>query len=85
MDTANPVLGLCQDGMRAEAEGRRADARKLFERAWAAATDDYDACVAAHYLARQQDHPEEVLRWNREALDRADAVADGLHRLRDGH
>ncbi|RGC68468.1 hypothetical protein C5N14_13190 [Micromonospora sp. MW-13] len=34
-------------------------------------TDDYDACVAAHYLARQQDDPEEILRWNQEALRHA--------------
>jgi hypothetical protein len=33
MDLSNPVLTLCQDGMRAEAEGRPADARALFETA----------------------------------------------------
>ncbi|MEV6694521.1 hypothetical protein AB0M35_23915 [Micromonospora sp. NPDC051196] len=76
MDLDNPVLKLCQDGMRAEAEGRAADARALFERAWARRTDSYDACIAAHYLARHQDHPEEVLRWNQEALRQADAVDD---------
>jgi hypothetical protein len=32
--------------------------------------------VAAHYLARQQDDPEEILRWNQEALRHADAVSD---------
>ena len=77
MDLGNQVLKLCQDGMRAEAQGRPADARALFEQAWASRTDDYDACVAAHYLARCQDDPEEVLRWNQEALRRADAVGDG--------
>ncbi|PMR60829.1 hypothetical protein C1A38_12110 [Verrucosispora sp. ts21] len=76
MDLDNPVLKLCQDGMRAEAEGRPADARALFEQAWSRRTDSYDACVAAHYLARQQDDPEEVLRWNQEALRQADAVGD---------
>ncbi|MGW1057347.1 hypothetical protein [Micromonospora rubida] len=76
MDLGNPVLKLCQDGMRAEAERRPADARALFEQAWAGRTDDYDACVAAHYLARQQDYPEEILRWNQEALRHADAVGD---------
>ncbi|RKN36413.1 hypothetical protein [Micromonospora musae] len=76
MDLDNRVLRLCQDGMRAEAEGRPADARTLFRRAWEASGDDYEACVAAHYLARQQDDPEEILRWNREALARADKVGD---------
>lgn len=74
MDPNNPVIQLCIEGMQAEAQGRSADARALFERAWEARQDDYDACVAAHYLARHQDTPEEVLRWNREALDRAGAV-----------
>ncbi|SNY51027.1 hypothetical protein [Paractinoplanes atraurantiacus] len=76
MDLDNPVLKLCQEGMRAESEGRPSDARALFEQAWAARTDDYDACVAAHYLARRQDDPAEVLRWNQEALRHADAVGD---------
>ncbi|MBY8874175.1 hypothetical protein K7640_20310 [Micromonospora sp. PLK6-60] len=76
MDLGNPVLQLCQDGMRAEAQGRPAAARALFEQAWARRVDDYDACVAAHYLARQQDDPGEVLRWNQDALRHADAVGD---------
>ncbi|MEU4560663.1 hypothetical protein AB0F72_19980 [Actinoplanes sp. NPDC023936] len=76
MDLGNPVLKLCQEGMQAEAEGRLPDARALFEQAWAARTDDYDACVAAHYLARRQDDPAEILRWNQEALRHADAVGD---------
>lgn len=77
MDLGNPVLKLCQDGMQAEAEGRPADARGLFEQAWDRRADDYDACVVAHYLARQQDDPAESLRWNQEALRHADAVSDG--------
>ncbi|TDQ55500.1 hypothetical protein [Actinorugispora endophytica] len=76
MDSDNPVVRLCSQGMRAETEGRDADARGLFLRAWESAADDYEACVAAHYLARHQPTPEEVLRWNRECLDRADRVAD---------
>jgi tetratricopeptide (TPR) repeat protein len=76
MDLGNPVLKLCQDGMRAEAEGRLPEARALFEQAWAARADDYDACVAAHYLARRQEDPAEILHWNREALRHAGAVGD---------
>ncbi|MFF5079454.1 hypothetical protein ACFY36_20545 [Actinoplanes sp. NPDC000266] len=76
MDLGNRVLQLCQDGMRAEARGRPAEARALYEKAWAARADDYDACVVAHYLARQQDSPSAALRWNTEALRHADAVGD---------
>ncbi|RNG02449.1 hypothetical protein [Streptomyces botrytidirepellens] len=76
MDSDNPVVRLCVEGMAAEAEGRVDDARTRFRQAWDAATDDYEMCVAAHYLARHQPTPEETLRWNQECLDRADAVGD---------
>lgn len=76
MDLGNPVLMLCQDGMRAEAEGRPADAQTLFEQAWEKRTDDYEACVAAHYLARHQQDPALILRWNQAAIRHADAVGD---------
>ncbi|MFJ6182592.1 hypothetical protein [Streptomyces sp. NPDC092295] len=76
MDPENPVVRLCAQGMTAETEGREADARELFLRAWEAAADDYEACVAAHYLARHQPTPEETLRWNQECLTRADRVGD---------
>ncbi|MFF1956126.1 hypothetical protein ACFVWX_03875 [Streptomyces sp. NPDC058220] len=76
MDPENPVVQLCAQGMRAEAEGREAEARDLFLRAWESAGDDYDACVAAHYLARHQPTPQETLRWNQECLSRADLVGD---------
>ncbi|MFF0446089.1 hypothetical protein ACFYT4_06690 [Streptomyces sp. NPDC004609] len=76
MNPDNPVVRLCAQGMEAEAAGRDADARDLFRRAWEAAADDYEACVAAHYLARHQPTPEETLHWNRECLSRADLVAD---------
>ncbi|MFI0814810.1 hypothetical protein ACH4TX_06215 [Streptomyces sp. NPDC021098] len=76
MDPENTVVRLCVQGMAAEAEGRADDARARFQQAWDAATDDYEHCVAAHYLARHQPTPAETLRWNQECLDRADAVGD---------
>lgn len=76
MDSDNPIVKLCAEGMKAEAEGRKDDAYALFRQAWTESRDDYEACVAAHYVARQQKRPEERLRWNREALERADSVGD---------
>jgi tetratricopeptide (TPR) repeat protein len=76
MDPDNPIVKLCLEGMRAEGQGRYDDARALFTQAWEASTDDFDACVAAHYLARRQESPEDTLYWNQEALNRADAVGD---------
>ena len=76
MDPDNPVVKLCVAGMRAEGDGRLDEARDLFIQAWAAQQDDFEACIAAHYLARHQATPEETLHWNEEALKRAEAVGD---------
>jgi tetratricopeptide (TPR) repeat protein len=75
-DPENIVVQLCAQGMQAEAEGRDVRARDLFLQAWEAAEDDYDACIAAHYLARHQPTPQETLRWNQECLTQADKVGD---------
>jgi len=76
MDPENPIVALCTDGMRAEVAGRPEDAHALFTKAWETARDDYEACVAAHYLARHQDTAEDRRFWNAECLARADQVGD---------
>jgi len=76
MDPDNPVVKLCAEGMKAEAEGRNDDAHALFMEAWSGSKDDFEACVAAHYVARHQPNPEESLRWNWEALNRAGLAGD---------
>ncbi|MFG2284739.1 hypothetical protein ACGFOU_01445 [Streptomyces sp. NPDC048595] len=76
MDSELPVVRWCVEGMQAEAEGDAEAALGHFQRAWDIAADDYEACIAAHYLARHQALPEETLRWNQECLTRADRVGD---------
>lgn len=76
MDAENQIMKLCLEGTRAEFEKRFDDARALYWQAWQAVTNDYEACIAAHYVARFQPTPQDTLRWNQEALDRADAVGD---------
>ncbi len=76
MDPDNPIVQLCVEGMKAEGTGHLDAARALFARAWEAHTDDWEACIAAHYLARHQPTPADTLRWNQEALDRAGRVTD---------
>jgi len=73
MDLNHPVVKLCIEGSQAEFEGRQADAFALYWQAWQAAQDDYGACIAAHYVARCQETPEGIFRWNHEALERADS------------
>ena len=67
---------LCIESTQAEFEGRLDDAYSLSMQAWVASSDDYDACISAHYMARYQTSPEESLRWNLEALARANLVKD---------
>jgi tetratricopeptide (TPR) repeat protein len=76
MDPDNPVVRLCVKGVEAETANRFEDARALFEQAWRSSTNDVEACIAAHYLARHQQSAVQTLWWNQIALARADATRD---------
>lgn len=76
MNIHNPVIKLCIEGTQAEFQGLMDRALFFYQSAWKAAQNDYDACVAAHYLARHQPNPKERLYWNQVALDKANAVTD---------
>lgn len=76
MNPDSPVIRLCIEGTQAEFRGETDEACALYQRAWEAAQDDFEACVAAHYVARCQDDPRERLRWNRIALEWAGAAGD---------
>ena len=73
-DPANPVIALCVAGV--AREGAPAEALALYEQAWAARSDAFEASVAAHYLARVQPTPELTLHWNAVALEQAERVSD---------
>lgn len=77
MDLENPVVQLCIKGTQAEFAGNLQDACALYQRAWQQAQDDFEACVAAHYVARCQKNSADTLHWNQEALRRAALVQDG--------
>src|SRR5688572_11860882 len=76
MNLENPVIQLCIQGARAELERRVEDARTLYQQAWDIHTNDYEACIAAHYVARFQDTSEKALRWNLIALGHASTIHD---------
>lgn len=78
MDLNSPVVQLCVEGTRLEFAGKLKDARALYWQAWNTAQDDFEACIAAHYVARFQENPEDILFWNQEALNRANAVKHDL-------
>lgn len=76
MNLNNPVIKLCIAGTQAEFQGLIDKAHALYQQAWDAAQDDYDACIAAHYVARHQQNPNERLYWNQIALEKANAITD---------
>jgi hypothetical protein len=76
MDITNPVLKLCLDGIQAETSGVTRLACTFYMQAWDQRKDDYDACVAAHYLARQQETSEGLLHWNMVSLTHAESVSN---------
>jgi tetratricopeptide (TPR) repeat protein len=76
VDSNNPVIQLCIEGTRSEYAGRQEEAAALYRRAWEESKDDYEACIAAHYVARLRNSLEECLQWNLTALKHANAVAD---------
>jgi tetratricopeptide (TPR) repeat protein len=73
LDSSNPVIQLCAKGMATESVE---EALSFFEEAWKNSLNPTEACIAAHYLARHQATPSEELRWNLEAINRADAVGE---------
>jgi tetratricopeptide (TPR) repeat protein len=75
-EPADEVMRLCVFGTQAEYAGRSDEAAAFYRQAWRAARDDYEACLAAHYVARVQDSPELALHWNEIALARAESSRD---------
>jgi hypothetical protein len=73
-DPDNPVVALCAAGM--AVEGTPEEAKKLFEQAWGKRSNDFDAAIAAHYLARHQPTAADKLRWDALAVEHAERVHD---------
>lgn len=78
VDAENKIVKLCAEGIAAEMEGDVLAAMKCYNRAWEEKSSDYEACIAAHYLARLQDGAEAMLYWNEMALQCAKNVAHEL-------
>ena len=74
-DLDNAVVQLCAAGMQVDGEPEKALA--LFEQAWEARRDDFDASIAAHFVARHQATPRATLEWNEIALRHAERLTDG--------
>jgi len=75
IDPENPIVRLLGEAAAREAVDPDA-AAGAYLRAWEMATDDYEAAMAAHYVARIQPSAEERHHWNATALQKALAVGD---------
>lgn len=79
MDPGNPIVRLCVKGMECEFAGDFEGAAQSFRTAWDQSTDDFERCIASHYMARHQKTPSDGLAWNQRSLDYAVAVDnDGI-------
>ena len=77
MDPENAVVKLCVRGMEEEVRGNIQRAASLFAQAWSESSNDFESCIAAHYVARHQPTADLTFQWNQEAIDRAKRVSDG--------
>lgn len=78
MDLNRRAVALCLSGTQAEFEKRDGDARRLYEEAWKSSTDDYEKCIAAHYVAHLELDPVAALNWNLLALEHALKVENAV-------
>ena len=74
IDGDSVVARLCAAGVAIDGDAVAAGA--LFRQAWDARRDDYEASIAAHFLARHQPSLDDSLYWNRVAAEHAEAVTD---------
>lgn len=77
METENPVIQLCVAGTQAEFQHRFDEAKAFYEQAWRIQTNAYEACIAAHYMARFRENPKLEFEWNLKALELAQSNSDG--------
>jgi hypothetical protein len=77
MDPNNFIVKLCAQGMEEEGNGKMAEAVRLFDLSWTQSANDFERCIAAHYVARHQASAELKLKWNQQALDCANRITDG--------
>jgi tetratricopeptide (TPR) repeat protein len=76
MEIDNPVVQLCIAGTQAEFQHHIDEAIEFYEQARQAQTNNYEACIAAHYMARHQKDPKIEFDWNQKALEFTKSCAD---------
>jgi rifampin ADP-ribosylating transferase len=72
----NNVVKLCLQGMELEAEGKPAEAGKLFMQGWNEATNDFEKYLSSYYIARVQNTAADKLIWLEKTLQLALTIND---------
>ncbi|GEM_PF-5674055 len=75
MDENNRIIKFVSEGMKLEREGKIKRAQELFTKAWKTSSDNHEKCIAAHFVARHQNSPEDTLKWNMESLSQANGAS----------
>lgn len=78
MDLSRPAIAFCAKGTQLEFQKRIDEARQHYAEAWVCATDDYEKCIAAHYVGHLAQTPAEALHWHQTALDHASRAEAAL-------
>lgn len=78
VDPQDPIVQLCSQGIHQEMSGNTTAAAQLYAKAWELKTNDHQACIVAHYMARTQTTHEDALRWNLLALEYANKVGESI-------
>ena len=75
-DPNNNVVKLCAQEMSFEGEGKKEEACKISQQAWAEAANDTEKFISAHYVARYQENVADKLYWDKTALNFALKIND---------
>lgn len=70
-DPHNHIVQLCLQGMQMEITAQPGEAKKIFEKTWQEAANDFEKYLAAYYLARHQDNTAGTLHWLEKTLELA--------------
>jgi rifampin ADP-ribosylating transferase len=62
--SSNKIVKYCTEGQRAEENGDIDNARALYQKAWEQANNDFEKFTAARCMARNQNDPNDELKWN---------------------
>lgn len=74
MDENNRIVKLVNEGMQMEKVDKFDRAQELYTQAWNESSNDWEKCIAAHFVPRNITDLQEKLNWNLVAVNLANKV-----------